>query len=500
MKRLLALSLPLLMQLAGCSAEIADYRQQQPTLDIFQYFQGETQAWGMVQDRSGKQLRRFHVDINGDVVGDTLTLNERFVYDDGEKQQRVWHIRKVSADRYEGTAGDIEGVAKGQAAGNAFNWHYSMNVKASGRTWLLNFDDWMYLQDANHLFNKTEMKKFGVTVGTVTLFFSVKRTSEEDAMKMQPIVGISGCLTGSAVRFDGGHKRAEFVMDRLAQWVTFRPICPEMAIGLPVPRPALRLVQTAVGDIRMRFSHAPHEDVTDKMADFCQRYLAGLDTLSGFIVCAKSPSCGMERVRLYDEKGNRGRKDGVGLFTATLMEKYPWLPVEEDGRLHDPVLRENFVERVFALHELNTLRKNGLTRHALLDFHSRYKLQLLAHHQAGYREIGPFVASLHEWEDLEAFFAVYRDKLMTILKKPASRKNHTNVLMHIQGYFRNQLTMRQRGELREVILNYRAGLLPILAPMTLLKHYLAEYPDGYLLTQNYFDPYPQDLALRLTVN
>lgn len=174
MKRLLALSLPLLMQVAGCSAEIADYRQQQPTLDIFQYFQGETQAWGMIQDRSGKQLRRFHVDINGDVVGDTLTLNERFVYDDGEKQQRVWHIRKVSADRYEGTAGDIEGVAKGQAAGNAFNWHYSMNVKASGRNWLLNFDDWMYMQDAKHLFNKTEMKKFGLTVGTVTLFFSRK--------------------------------------------------------------------------------------------------------------------------------------------------------------------------------------------------------------------------------------------------------------------------------------------------------------------------------------
>ncbi|SUX75304.1 Uncharacterized conserved protein [Citrobacter freundii] len=120
----------------------------------------------------------------------------------------------------------------------------------------------------------------------------------------------------------------------------------------------------------------------------------------------------MERVRLYDEKGNRGRKDGVGLFTAALMEKYPWLPVEEDGRLHDPVLRETSSNGFFALHELNTLRKNGLTRHALLDFHSRYKLQLLAHHQAGYREIGPFVASLHEWEDLEAFFAVYRDKLM----------------------------------------------------------------------------------------
>jgi uncharacterized protein YbgA (DUF1722 family) len=204
-------------------------------------------------------------------------------------------------------------------------------------------------------------------------------------------------------------------------------------------------------------------------------------------------------VRLYDENGNRGRKEGVGLFTAALLETYPWLPVEEDGRLHDPVLRENFIERVFALHELNTLRKNGLTRRALLDFHSRYKLQLLAHHQAGYREIGPFVASLHEWEDLDAFFVAYREKLMTILKKPASRKNHTNVLMHIQGYFRRQLNTRQRGELRDVILHYRNGQLPILAPITLLKHYLAEYPDRYLMTQNYFDPYPDDLGLRLAV-
>lgn len=160
-------------------------------------------------------------------------------------------------------------------------------------------------------------------------------------MNTQPVIGISGCLTGSAVRFDGGHKRMGFVMDELAQWVAFKPVCPEMAIGLPVPRPALRLVQTPVGEIRMRFSHAPHEDVTEKMADFASAHLATLGELSGFIVCAKSPSCGMERVRLYDEKGNRGRKEGVGLFTGALMARYPWLPVEEDGRLHDPLLREN---------------------------------------------------------------------------------------------------------------------------------------------------------------
>ena len=211
-------------------------------------------------------------------------------------------------------------------------------------------------------------------------------------------------------------------------------------------------------------------------------------------------SGGMERVRLYDENGNRGRKEGHGLFTAAMQQASPWLPVEEDGRLHDPVLRENFVERIFALHELNTLRAKGLSRHALLAFHSRYKLQLLAHHQAGYREIGPFIAHLHEWDDLEAFFVAYREKLMTILKHPASRKNHTNVLMHIQGYFHEQLTVRQRAELREVIINYRAGLLPILAPLTLLKHYLAEHPDEYLLTQNYFSPYPENLGLRLAVS
>ncbi len=319
-------------------------------------------------------------------------------------------------------------------------------------------------------------------------------------MNTKPVLGISGCLTGSAVRFDGGHKRMGFIMDELAQWVSFRPVCPEMAIGLPTPRPALRLIQTTGGDTCMRFSKDSTEDVTDKMAAFAAEYLPKIGDLAGFIVCAKSPSCGMERVRLYDEKGNRGRKEGVGLFTAALMKQYPWLPVEEDGRLHDPVLRENFVERVFALHELNTLRKNGLTRRALLDFHSRYKLQLLAHHQAGYRAIGPFVASLYEWDDLEAFFEMYRDKLMAILKQPASRKNHTNVLMHVQGYFRNQLNARQREELREVILNYREGLLPILAPLTLLKHYMAEFPQQYLATQNYFDPYPNNLCLRLAVN
>ncbi|QIX98278.1 DUF3833 domain-containing protein [Cedecea sp. FDAARGOS_727] len=174
MNRTLALGLMLLILLTGCSTEITDYQHQEPKLDIFHYFQGKTEAWGMVQDSNGKQVRRFHAEIVGEIIGTTLTLNEHFVYDNGERQQRVWHIRRTHADNYEGTADDIEGVAKGQASGNAFNWRYSMNVKADGSTWLLHFDDWMYLQDNMHLFNKTEMKKFGITVGTATLFFTRK--------------------------------------------------------------------------------------------------------------------------------------------------------------------------------------------------------------------------------------------------------------------------------------------------------------------------------------
>ena len=164
-------------------------------------------------------------------------------------------------------------------------------------------------------------------------------------MISKPTLGISGCLTGAAVRFDGGHKRMGFVMDELAEWVTFKPVCPEMAIGLPTPRPALRLVNTTAGDTRLRFSLDLDKDVTEKMQHFTDGYLPNAAEYAGFIVCAKSPSCGMERVRLYDEQGNRGAKEGVGLFTAALRQRYPWLPIEEDGRLHDPILRENFVAR-----------------------------------------------------------------------------------------------------------------------------------------------------------
>jgi len=309
-------------------------------------------------------------------------------------------------------------------------------------------------------------------------------------------VGISACLLGENVRFDGGHKRLAFAVESLSPWMKFEPVCPEMAIGLPVPRPALRLVKEESGAVALRFSDKREGDLTGDMEQFSRERVSRFEHLCGYIVCAKSPSCGMERVRIYDADGKNNRKAERGIYTRILMETFPWLPVEEDGRLHDPVLRENFIERVYTLHELNQLHSQGLNRGGLIAFHSRYKLLLLAHSQPQYRELGRFVAAINEWDDLEAFFVAYRQKLMDLLAIPATRRNHTNVLMHVQGYFRNQLNARQRQELATLIDSYRQGTQPLLAPMTLLKHYMAEFPDSYLSVQRYFEPYPEALRLR----
>lgn len=309
-------------------------------------------------------------------------------------------------------------------------------------------------------------------------------------------VGISACLLGDNVRFDGGHKRCAFATDELSPFMRYVPACPEMAIGLPTPRPALRLTEMADGEVELCFSNGRGAPVTEEMQDYSVQRIASLHHLCGYIVCAKSPSCGMERVRVYQPDNNNNRKAGIGVFTRELMNQMPWLPVEEDGRLHDPVLRENFVERVYTLHEFNEMWRSGLSRGKLIAFHSRYKLLLLAHSQPEYREMGRFVAAIESWPSLEEYAFEYRQRLMDLLKHQATRGNHTNVLSHVQGYFRPQLTSKQRQELASLIDHYRQGLQPLLAPITLLKHYMAEFPDPYLAQQRYFEPYPEALRLR----
>ncbi|MEC6797216.1 2-thiouracil desulfurase family protein [Photobacterium sp. S4TG1] len=308
-------------------------------------------------------------------------------------------------------------------------------------------------------------------------------------------VGISACVLGQKVRFDGGHKRNRFADEELSEYFDFKPVCPEVGIGMTVPRPTIRLQDN--GDRIALVGTKDHTlDYTDEMVTFADNQIPSFKDLRGYIVCAKSPTCGMERVKLYLDNGNSIPGGAVGIFTQRLMDKMPWLPIEEDGRLQDPVLRENFIFRIYALDDLYRSVAGGITRDSIIKFHSRYKLCLMAHDPQAYRTLGPFVSDIHKWDDLSAFFIEYRQRLMDALKNRASRKNNTNVLMHIQGYFKRDLDKPQKAELRDVIMRYREGLLPLIAPLTLINHYLTVYPDNYLADQAYLDLYPESLKLR----
>ncbi|GAA3534249.1 DUF523 and DUF1722 domain-containing protein [Zobellella aerophila] len=310
-----------------------------------------------------------------------------------------------------------------------------------------------------------------------------------DAGKVQ--IGISGCLLGQGVRFDGGHKRSDFCTGELARLVDFVPVCPEMAIGLGSPRPSIRLVQRDA-DILAITSRG--RDVSEPLRDYGRQQAGQLGHLSGYILCAKSPSCGMERVRVYHASGGGSEKSGVGVYAAELMRGQPLLPVEEDGRLNDPLIRENFITRVYAYHDWQSLVRQGITPASLIAFHSRYKYLLLAHHRSGYQQLGQLLADLSAEPEQKAEH--YIAGLMAALAHRANRNNHTNVLQHLQGYFKRQLNSRQRQELAHTIHQYQDGLLPLLAPITLLRHYLAEHPNEYLQRQVYLNPHPETLRLR----
>ncbi|MGR4990466.1 YbgA family protein [Vibrio rotiferianus] len=307
-------------------------------------------------------------------------------------------------------------------------------------------------------------------------------------------VGISSCVLGQRVRFDSGHKISNFVTKELDGYFNFVPVCPEVGVGMSVPRPTIRLVSNEER-IALVETRNPDNDHTDNMLAYSKNKVNELEgeQLCGYIVCAKSPTCGMERVKVYSK--NNAAKEGIGLYTRTLMEKMPWLPVEEDGRLNDPVLKENFITRVYCLNDFYESMEGEPTRGKIIDFHSRYKLTLMAHHPESYRSLGRLVAGVSNYE-MDEFYQAYRLGLMKALQNRASRKNNTNVLMHLQGYFKRSLTGNEKAELATVISDYRTGLLPLLAPLTLIKHYLNTYPDAYLEKQKYLEPYPQEMRLR----
>ncbi|MGV2872469.1 YbgA family protein [Colwellia sp. E150_009] len=305
-------------------------------------------------------------------------------------------------------------------------------------------------------------------------------------------IGISACLVGEKVRFDGSNKPSNFCIHEFGQHVTYKTFCPEVAIGLPIPRPTIRQIKKA--DIISVSRSDGTGDVTDALQAYGKKIAKMTKHLSGYIFCAKSPSCGMERVKVYSPEGNALKSDGVGVFAREIMAANPLLPCEENGRLNDPLIRENFVARVYAYKHWQNLEASGLTKHKLTMFHSQYKYTVMSHDLIAYKQLGQLLAraDLPLVDMAEQYIA----GLMSALSIKATRKKHANTLAHIQGYFSKHLQPNERQELCNQIDAYRNGLIPLIAPLTLIKHYLLQYPKAYLTKQAYLSPYPDELKLR----
>lgn len=307
-------------------------------------------------------------------------------------------------------------------------------------------------------------------------------------------LGVSACLLGQSVRFDGGHKRDTFVADVLTPFVEYVPVCPEQEAGLGTPREAMRLVRQ--GGLQRLIAVRTRRDLTDVVTNTVQervRQLAAL-RLDGFVLKKDSPSCGLTRVKVYSDRGVAART-GRGLFAEALCSGLPALPVEEEGRLCDPAIRENFVERIYAFGRVRDLCENGARLGELVRFHTRHKLQLLAHSPAGYATLGRFVANGRA--TAPARLAVeYGRAFMAALTAIVTPARHVNVLQHAAGYFRRILSSGARRDLSAAIADYQRGLVPLVVPLRLIEHYVHLHDVPYLREQVYFNPYPHELMLR----
>ncbi len=308
------------------------------------------------------------------------------------------------------------------------------------------------------------------------------------------IIGISSCLIGQPVRYDGSSKHSRYITDTLGRCFEFRPYCPEVAIGLSIPRPPIRLVKKN-REVRAVGIKDPNQDVTDDLIQFADSVSNECSDVCGYIFKSKSPSCGMERVKLFKENGDLAGTES-GIFANKIMQKNPALPVEEEGRLMNPSLRENFVERVFVYARWLFFLRRGVTVANLVEFHTRHKFVVLAHDEPIYRELGRMVASAGSQNSLAERYQQYLSLLTEALKKLPTPKMHTNVLQHIFGFFKDNLSAEDKKELLNAIDEYRRGLLPLIVPITLIRHYLRLYPNDYIASQFYLSPGPNELVLR----
>jgi uncharacterized protein YbgA (DUF1722 family)/uncharacterized protein YbbK (DUF523 family) len=306
-------------------------------------------------------------------------------------------------------------------------------------------------------------------------------------------IGVSTCLLGEHVRFDGGHKRDPFLVETFGRYVEWVPVCPEVETGLGVPRESMHLRRVA-DEVRL-VTTKTGIDHTDAMRRYAARRVAALSAheLCGYVLKKSSPSCGMERVKIYGRSGPLA--SGRGLFAEALLKAFPHLPVEEEGRLSDPRLRENFVERVFAYRRLRSLFNSRWTVGRVVAFHTAHKMQLMAHSPRLYAELGRLVAGAKALAR-PVLQASYEAQFMTALEVMATPKRQVNVLQHILGYFTDQLDGPARHELIELIEDYGRGMLPLVVPLTLVRHYVRRFTIAYLQGQTYLEPHPKELMLR----
>jgi len=307
-------------------------------------------------------------------------------------------------------------------------------------------------------------------------------------------VGISECLLGEPVRFDGGHKRNRFLTDVMSRYFDYRPVCPEVAIGLGIPRKPIRLVATDRGT-RVRGSEDAQLDVTEALAAEADKASARLPEICGYVFMQNSPSCGVFRMKRYLDNGYPADSDGQGAYAERFLQLRPLLPVEEAGRLTDPGLRDNFITRVYAYHDWKCSVESGPTAAKVVAFYSRYKYQVMAHHVPGYKSIGRLVAQAGSM-DIRTLCDEFLRQFMDALSHKADRKGNTNTMMHLRGYLRDLLDKDEQEELSQVIDAYRESEVPLVVPLTLLKHYLRKVDNPYLQQQTFWAPHPEKLGLR----
>ncbi len=307
-------------------------------------------------------------------------------------------------------------------------------------------------------------------------------------------IGISTCLLGEQVRYDGGHKRDRFLTDVLGGYVDWVSVCPELEVGMGVPREAVRLVGSASKPRMVGIDSG--EDWTGRMESYASKRVAQLGKLDlcGYILKSKSPSCGMERVKIYSGKGAPS-KNGVGIFAEAWIRGHPLIPVEEEGRLNDPVLRENFIVRVFAYHRLRRLMSGRFTTGRLVEFHTAEKYLLMSHSPKHYRELGRLVGNAKKAAPAHLKDS-YSGTFMECLKLHATVKKNVNVLQHIVGFLPDGIPDGDRKEVLQVVEDYRRGYVPLVVPVTLLRHHVRAHAIAYIANQTYLNPHPRELMLR----